>query len=60
MATELATRARRNGQVATLVAHTLAQENASVRILRRLGMKQVGETIDPDDGPVWRWEMALP
>jgi [ribosomal protein S5]-alanine N-acetyltransferase len=37
-------------------AHTLAEENASVRILRRLQFAHLGTVEDPDDGPVWRWE----
>ena len=39
-----------------VIAHTLPQENASTRALRRNSFVQVGETIDPEDGLVWRWE----
>ncbi len=39
-----------------VLAHTLPEENASNRALRRNGFVQAGETIDPEDGPVWRWE----
>jgi [ribosomal protein S5]-alanine N-acetyltransferase len=39
-----------------VVAHTLPQENASGRALRRNGFVHAGETIDPEDGLVWRWE----
>ena len=39
-----------------VVAHTLAEENASNRALRRNGFAFVGEIVDPEDGPVWRWE----
>ena len=38
-------------------AHTLREENASVRILRRLGFVLFGTVEDPDDGPVWRWDL---
>lgn len=39
-----------------VIAHTLPQENASNRALRRNGFAFTGETIDPEDGLVWRWE----
>jgi RimJ/RimL family protein N-acetyltransferase len=39
-----------------VIAHSLPQENASTRALRRNGFRFAGETIDPEDGPVWRWE----
>ena len=37
-------------------AHTLAERNASTRILERLGFERIGEIVDPEDGLVWRWE----
>jgi RimJ/RimL family protein N-acetyltransferase len=39
-----------------VIAHTLPEENASNRALRSSGFEYAGETIDPDDGRVWRWE----
>ncbi len=42
--------------VPTVYAHTLSEANASTRILTRCGFHHVGEVIDPNDGPVWRWE----
>ncbi len=39
-------------------AHTLPERNASVRILERLGFSHLGQVLDPEDGPVWRWERA--
>jgi ribosomal-protein-alanine N-acetyltransferase len=39
-----------------VIAHTLPEENASCRALRRNGFACAGETIDPEDGLVWRWE----
>ena len=41
-----------------VIAHTLPQENASTRALRRNGFGFGGEAIDPEDGLVWRWERA--
>jgi len=38
-------------------AHTLQEENASVRILRRLGFVLLGPIDDPEDGPIWRWDL---
>jgi [ribosomal protein S5]-alanine N-acetyltransferase len=38
-------------------AHTLAEPNASTRVLEKCGMTQVSETVDPDVGNVWRWEI---
>lgn len=43
--------------VSTIIAHTLPEENASCRVLRKSDFVRTGEVIDPDDGPVWRWEM---
>jgi ribosomal-protein-alanine N-acetyltransferase len=55
MAAALTAAAFRGG-VRSVCAHTLAEENASNRLLRRVGYVFAGETIDPDDGRVWRWE----
>ena len=45
--------------VVTLVrAHTLPENNASTRVLAKCGFSRIGEVIDPDDGLVWRWELA--
>lgn len=42
-----------------VVAHTLPHESASTTVLRRCGFLKTGDAIDPDDGPVWRWELSL-
>lgn len=39
-------------------AHTLPVANASTRVLVKCGFHHVGSVVDPDDGPVWRWERA--
>ena len=41
---------------ALVVAHTLPEENASNKALRRNGFAYGREVMDPEDGPVWRWE----
>ena len=38
-------------------AHTLAEPNASTRVLEKCGMTKVSQTVDPDVGNVWRWEI---
>ncbi|MGE2715916.1 GNAT family N-acetyltransferase [Mycolicibacterium litorale] len=45
--------------VATMVAHTLARENPSTGVLRRLGFTRVAELVDVEDGPLWRWELSV-
>jgi RimJ/RimL family protein N-acetyltransferase len=39
-------------------AHTLAEENASTSVLRKIGMKWVEEIIDPEDGKIWHWRIT--
>jgi RimJ/RimL family protein N-acetyltransferase len=45
-----------SGQVRVVRAHTLAEANASTRVLVKCGFRQVGAVVDPEDGLVWRWE----
>ena len=40
-----------------VIAHTLPERNPSTSVLRSVGMRFVDEVQDPDDGPVWRWEL---
>ena len=42
--------------VERIVAHTLPRENASCRILKRLGFVLLGPVEDLEDGTVWRWQ----
>jgi GNAT superfamily N-acetyltransferase len=56
MARGLVDRAAMAPDVRRICAYTLPERNASARILERLGFAQIGEKIDPDAGPVWRWE----
>ena len=46
----------RSGRVRRLRAHTFAEVNASTRVLEKNGFVKVSEVVDPEDGPVWRWE----
>jgi ribosomal-protein-alanine N-acetyltransferase len=43
-------------EVRCVRAHTLPAKNASTRVLEKCGFEFRGEVVDPDDGPVWRWE----
>jgi [ribosomal protein S5]-alanine N-acetyltransferase len=47
-----------SGLVTTVVANTLAADNPSTGVLRRLGFIRTHELVDPEDGPIWRWELA--
>jgi [ribosomal protein S5]-alanine N-acetyltransferase len=38
-------------------AHTLAKENPSVSVLKKLGFTFIGLFNDPDDGDIWRFEL---
>lgn len=40
-----------------VLAHTLAEENASTNVLKKTGFRFDAEIVDPDDGPVWRWRL---
>lgn len=44
-------------QVKTVQAHTLADENESVRVLRKVGMEFVKQLNDPEDGEIWQWQL---
>ncbi len=43
-------------RVREIVACTLPERNASTRVLEKVGLRWAGETVDPEDGRVWRWE----
>ena len=60
MARRLADLAWRHSEVHIVRAHTLPEENASVRLLRRLGFAWLGTFDDPEDGLVWRWDLEQP
>lgn len=43
-------------QVRVVRAHTLPTSNASTRVLQKCGFYHAEDVVDPEDGPVWRWE----
>jgi ribosomal-protein-alanine N-acetyltransferase len=59
MARSLIDIAAESAETKWVVAHTLREKNASVRICRRLNFAFEGEVVDPEDGPVWRWEKPI-
>lgn len=48
-----------SASVSCVCAHTLAESNASTRVLEKCGMALVSELIDPEDGKIWRWEICI-
>lgn len=62
LATEMALALRdaafRNPEVKKVIAHTLPELNPSTRVLQHCGMIKTGESTDPDEGTVWRWEIS--
>ena len=59
MAKALVQVASEGGSEITVVrAHTLPERNASCRVLEKVEFQRAGDVIDPEDGPVWRWERS--
>lgn len=58
-ARELLRTAFADARVRWVRAHTLAQPNASTRVLEKLGFGKVGELLDPKEhpDPIWRWRL---
>ena len=49
-----------DSRVKRIRAHTLAEVNASMRVLEKCGFKKIGETVDPENNlPIWRWEREI-
>ncbi len=38
-------------------AHTLAEWNASTKILQKCGLTKISEKHDPEDGDIWHWRL---
>ncbi len=49
-----------SGQVRLVCAHTLPEGISSQRVLLKSGFEKTGEVVDPEDGLVWRFELAEP
>jgi len=59
MALELVRIARESKAVDVVFAHTLREPNASTRVLAHLGFGNRTELVHQQDGPIWRFELAL-
>jgi RimJ/RimL family protein N-acetyltransferase len=44
-------------RVRVVRAHTFPRNDASARVLTKCGFTRIGQVVDPEDGPVWRWEI---
>jgi len=55
MAQGLLSIARECDSSVKLIAHTLAEENASNHILKKLGFAFTGTVDHPEDGKIWEW-----
>ncbi|MCO6455764.1 MAG: GNAT family N-acetyltransferase [Pirellulaceae bacterium] len=60
MARKLIGLARLTESKIVILAQTLPAENASTRILRKLGFAHRGTVVHPEDGNVWEWELVSP
>ena len=47
-------------EVQTVIAHTLPEPNASVRVLEKTGFRRDGEMPDDDVGTAWRFRLDRP
>ncbi|HMQ54008.1 MAG TPA: GNAT family N-acetyltransferase [Anaerolineae bacterium] len=45
-------------EVQSVIAHTLAEKNASTSVLQKVGMRFVAEVADPGEGTIWRWQIS--
>lgn len=57
MASELIKIARNQIPSLTIMAQTLPGQNASNKILKKLGFVYSSEVDHPDDGKVWEWKL---
>jgi ribosomal-protein-alanine N-acetyltransferase len=55
----LVQKAWESGEVTTVIAHTRPGSNPSTGVLTKLGFTRGADVLDPDDGPLWRWELPL-
>ena len=49
-----------DARVRAVCAHTLPGPSASARVLHKCGFTRVADVVDPEDGPLWRFEKARP
>jgi len=56
MASRLVEKALSESQCIRICAQTLPEQNASTRVLEKLGFHRIAEIDHPEDGKVWEWE----
>lgn len=59
MAAQLIAIARAHVPAVVIVAQTLPEDNASTRILSKLGFARTGVIDHPQDGTVWEWKLPV-
>jgi [ribosomal protein S5]-alanine N-acetyltransferase len=47
----------KDDRVNRVIAHTLAHDNPSTKVLLKCGFKKVDEIVHAAHGPVWKWEL---
>lgn len=47
----------KENKVKSIIAHTLAEPNASVRVLQKCKFEFVEQINDPEDGLIWKWQL---
>ncbi|WP_224997118.1 GNAT family N-acetyltransferase [Cesiribacter sp. SM1] len=57
LAVALIENAFKDKRVKSIIAHTLAEENPSTRVLTKSNFEKVEVINDPDDGLIWKWEL---
>jgi [ribosomal protein S5]-alanine N-acetyltransferase len=45
-------------EVKAVIAHTLAEKNASNNVLQKVGMTFIAELNNPETGKIWRWQIT--
>ncbi len=53
-------RALEDERVRRVDAHTLAELNASTRVLEKVGMARIDTVTHPEAGSLWHWSRARP
>ncbi len=44
-------------EVKKIRAHTMPEAGPSAQLLQKIGFVRTNDFQDPDDGPLWRWEL---
>ena len=58
MVKELLAMAFKSKKVKSVLAHTLAENNPSVRVLKKNGFNFIEDIFDEEDGNLWKWVLV--